>query len=145
MWPSGSLRSLVPVSTTNPSNAWNAQSTAAIRRARRQREDALGRARSITKAIAVASVAGVAAIGLYVSRVLPGHTSTSTGATAGTTGATAGASAGTSAGTSPGSSSGVSSTGGGNSSASQSGTSLAPPNNPPAQTQQPAPVVSGST
>lgn len=134
MWPSGWVRSLISVTTTNPYNAWNDQSTAAIRQARRQREDALGRARSISKSIAVASVAGVAAIGLYVSRAFPGHTSTPAGATAGTTGAT-----------SAGSSAGVPSTGGGNSSAGQSGTTLAPPNNPPAQAQQPAPVVSGST
>lgn len=134
MWPSGWLRSLIPVTTTKPSNAGNDQSTGAIRQARRQREEALRRARSITKSIAVASVAGVAAIGFYVSRALPGHASTPTGATAGTTGVT-----------STGSSAGVSPTGGGNSSAGQSGTSLAPPNNPPAQAQQPAPVVSGST
>lgn len=134
MWPSGWVPSLIPVTTTNPSKARNDQSTPAIRRARRQREDALGRARSITRTIAVASVAGVAAIGFYVSRALPGRTSTPVGATAGTTGA---ASAGSPAGVSP--------TGGGNSSAGQSATSLAPPNNPPAQTQQSPPVVSGSS
>jgi hypothetical protein len=81
----------------------------------------------------VASAAGVAAIGLYVSRALPGHRSTQTGATAASAGAT---SAGSSAGVSPTV---------GNSSACQSGTNLAPPNNPQAQTQQPSPVVSGST
>ncbi len=133
MWPSGWVRSLIAVTTTNPSNNWNDRSTAAIRQARRQREDALGRARSVTKSIAVASIAGAAALGLYVSRALPGHTTTP-GVTAGTTGAT---SAGASAGVSP--------TEGGNSSAGQSGTTLAPPNNPPTQAQQPAPVVSGST
>jgi len=122
------------VTTTNPSNAWGDQSSAAIRQGRRQREEALGRARSITKSIAVASVAGVAAIGFYVSRALPGRTSTPISATSGTTGATP---AGPSAGVSP--------TEGGNSSAGQSATSLAPPSSPPAQTQQPAPVVSGST
>ncbi len=134
MWLSGSLRSLSPVTTANPSNGWNEQSTAAIRRARRQREDALGRARSITKSIAVASVTGVVAISFYVSRALPGHRSTPSSATAATTGTT-----------SAGSSAEVSPTAGGNSSSGQSATSLAPPSNPPAQTQQPAPVVSGST
>ncbi len=134
MWASGWLRSLIRVVKTNPSNAGNHQSTAAIRRGRRRREDALERARSITRSIAVASVAGVSGIGFYVSRALPGHTSAPTGATAGTTG-----------GTSTGSNSGVSPAGGANPSANQSDTSLTPPNNPPTPTQQPAPVVSGST
>ena len=133
MWPSGWVRSLIPVTTTKPSNDWNDQSTAAIHQARRQREQALGRARSVTRSIAVASIAGAAALGLYVSRALPGHTTTPS-VNAGTTGAT-------SAGSPP----GVSPTGGGNSSAGQSGTTLSPPNNPPTQTQQPVPVVSGST
>ena len=119
---------------TNRSNVWDDQSTAATRQARRQRDDALGRIRSITKSIAVASVAGAVAIGLYVSRSLPGHTTTPTGVTAGTT-----------ATTSAGSSAGASSAGASSSSTGQTSTTLAPPNNPPAQTQQPAPVVSGST
>lgn len=134
MSPSGWLRNLVAMTTTNRSNDWNDQSTAATRQARRQRDDALGRIRSITKSIAVASIAGAVAIGLYVSRAVPGHRTTPTGVTAGTTGTT-----------SVGASAGVSPTGTSSSSAGQSTATLAPPNNPPAQTQQPAPVVSGST
>lgn len=94
---------------------------------RRRRDAALDRARSITKTVAVASVAAVAAFGIYLSRALPGHAATShpSGSTV-----------------SP--SNGNTSTNG-DSGAGQSPSDLAPPSSPPAQSQQQAPVVSGSS
>ncbi len=94
----------------------------------RRRDAAIERTRSITKTIAVTSVAAVAAFGIYISRALPGHaasTSVSTGSTV-----------------SPPTGGSVSA---GGSSPSQSSSSLAPPNSPPQQSQQSAPVVSGSS
>ena len=91
---------------------------------RRRRDAALLRTRSITKTIAVAAVAGVAALGIYISRALPGHAATTSGSTV-----------------SP--PNGTTSTGG--SSGGQSPSNLAPPNSPPVQSQQQAPVVSGSS
>jgi hypothetical protein len=94
---------------------------------RLRRDTALERTRSITKTVGVASVAAVAAFGIYLSRALPGHAATSTG----TTGAT------------------VSPTGGGASTGSgasaPSPSQLTPPSSPPVQSQQQAPVVSGSS
>jgi hypothetical protein len=95
---------------------------------RRRRDAALGRARSITKTVAVASVAAVAAFGIYISRALPGHAATSH------------TSSGSTVSPSDGSTSAGSDSGGG-----QSPSDLAPPNSPPAQSQQSAPVVSGSS
>jgi hypothetical protein len=92
---------------------------------RLRRDAALERVRSVTKTIAVASVAGVAVLGVYMSRAVPGHSSTPTGAATSASG-------------------GGQSTGGGTS-AGQSPSSLSAPNSPPAQSQQPAPVVSGSS
>ncbi|MGD0394488.1 MAG: hypothetical protein ABSC41_17820 [Acidimicrobiales bacterium] len=108
-------------------------------RARSQRDAALQRVRSITKAIALASVAGVVAIGIYVSRAVPRHSTTpaSTGAGstgAGTVGAGTGA-GGSAAGSAP----------AGPATGAQQPSNLSPPDNPPAQTQQQAPVVSGAT
>ncbi len=94
---------------------------------RHRRDAAFDRARSITKTIAVASVAAVAAFGIYLSRALPGHAATSH-----TSGSTVSPSDG-------------STSTGGDSGASQSPSDLAPPNSPPAQSQQRAPVVSGSS
>ncbi len=109
---------------------------------RRRRDDALERTRSITKTIGVASVAAVAALGIYLSRALPGHAATST-ATTGTgstaTGGTTGA-----GGTAATPSTGTPTTGSG-SSGSPSPTQLTPPTSPPVQTQRQAPVVSGSS
>ncbi len=95
---------------------------------RRRRDAAVARTRSITKAVAVASVAAVAALGIYISRAVPGHaaTTSSSGSTVSPeTGSTSGAS----------------------SSESQSSGGLAPPASPPTQSQpqQRAPVVSGSS
>jgi hypothetical protein len=98
---------------------------------RRRRDDALERTRSITRTIGVASVAAVAAFGIYLSRALPGHAATSSGSSG-------------SAGSAVSPSGGSASTGG-NSSSSPSPTTLAPPNSPPVQSQQQAPVVSGSS
>jgi len=72
----------------------------------------------------VASVGAVAVFGIYISRALPGHAATPSGTTSGST-------------------NGV--TAGGGSSAGQSPSNLATPSSPPAQSQQQAPVVSGSS
>ena len=112
---------------------------------RRRRDDALERTRSITKTIGVASVAAVAALGIYLSRALPGHAATST-ATTGTTGTGSTATGGTTGagGTAATPSTGTPTTGSG-SSGSPSPTQLTPPTSPPVQTQRQAPVVSGSS
>ncbi len=96
---------------------------------RQRRDAALDRTRSITKTVGVASLAAVAAFGIYLSRALPGHAATSTGTT--TTGSTG-----------SGSTSVNQSNGG---ATSGSPTQLAPPSSPPAQSQSQAPVVSGSS
>lgn len=75
----------------------------------------------------MASVAAVAAFGIYISRALPGHAATS-----GSAGSTVSPSVG-------------STSGGGDTSGGQSSGNLAPPNSPPVQSQQQAPVVSGSS
>jgi hypothetical protein len=108
-------------------------------RDRLRRDAALSRVGSMTRKIAVGSIAAAAAIGLYVSRALPGHSARPTpsgvaGSTAGTGGG------GTVAAVPPSGVSGGSSAGAGGSS-----NTLTPPTNPPSQTQQQAPVVSGST
>lgn len=132
---------------------------------RAQRDAALRRVRSITKAVAVGSVAAAAGIGVYVSRALPGHSSTTRASTtgAGTSGtpvtpATAPSSvapttpgtsvSGTGSGsgdTGSGTSSSGTSSSGSSSSGNGSASTLTPPTNVPAPTQQQAPVVSGST
>ncbi len=116
--------------------------------ARSRRDAALERVGSITKGIALVSVAAVAAIGIYVSRAVPGHSTTpakvggtvSGGSSAG--GAIAGGSSAGGA-IAGGSSAGGAPVGPGAGTAQPS--SLSPPNNPPTQTQQQAPVVSGAT
>ncbi len=114
---SGSLRSIQRVATTRGTGPASAE-----RQFRHRRDAGLERARSLTKTIGVASVAAVAVFGIYLSRALPGHPSTPAGSSV-----TSGAAAGV------------------GSSTGQSATNLAPPNAPPAQTQQQAPVVSGSS
>jgi len=91
---------------------------------RRRRDAALERTRSITRTIAVASVGAVAVFGVYVSRALPGHAATPAGTAAGSTNTAAA---------------------GGGSSAGQNPSNLATPSSPPVQSQQQAPVVSGSS
>jgi len=113
------------------SEVWTSRPVPADHRARSQRDAALERVGSITKAIGVASVAAVAVIGIYVSRAVPGHSTTPT--TAGT-GSVSGGSGG----------SATTGTQGGGAPAPQS-SSLSQPQKPPAQSQQQAPVVSGST
>jgi|ERR1022692_2276496 hypothetical protein len=111
----------------------------ADRRARLQRDAALDRVGSITRKIAVGSIAAGAVIGLYVSRALPGHsTRPAISGAAGSTTDIAGNNSGT-----PSSPSGVS--GGSSAGAGGSSSTLTQPTSPPTQTQQPAPVVSGST
>jgi hypothetical protein len=111
----------------------------AHRRAHLQRDAALDRVGSITRKIAVGSIAAAAAIGFYVSRALPGHSARpTTSGTAGSTPDTAGGNSGT-----PSSSSGVSA--GSSAGAGGSSSTLTQPTSPPSQTQQQAPVVSGST
>jgi len=59
--------------------------------ARRRRDLSLARVGTITKAIGAGTVVAVGAVGLYVSRALPGHQSSPTAATS--AGTTSGASA----------------------------------------------------
>jgi len=111
----------------------------AARRARIRRDTSLDRVNSITRKIAVGSIAAAVAIGVYVSRALPGHSARPTNS--GTTGSTADSNGGTSgAASSP---TGVS--GGSSADAGESSGTLTQPSSPPSQTQQQAPVVSGST
>ena|ERR1700722_3595308 len=128
MLASESIRIVGAMTDGRESEVWTSRPVRADHRARSQRDAALERLGSITKAIGVASVAAVAAIGIYVSRAVPGHSTTPTNAGSGTVSggsATAG-------------------TQGGGTQGAQSN-NLSPPQNPPAQSQQQAPVVSGST
>lgn len=111
----------------------------AARRARIRRDASLDRVGSITRKIAVGSIAAAVAIGVYVSRALPGHSARPV--TTGTTGSTPDLAGGTSG--TPSSSSGVS--GGSSAGAGTSSSTLTQPASPPSQSQQQAPVVSGST
>lgn len=87
-----------------------------------RRDGALNRLSSITTAIAVATIASVGAIGVYVAKALPGHH--------------AGASTGATTATVP---SGNSGQGTGSSNA------LNPPSTPPQAASAPPPVTSGSS
>ena len=104
--------------------------------ARYQRDAALERSRSVTKGIAFASVAAVAAAGVYLSQSLPGHSATSTSSS--TTPAGAGVVSGSSA-----SSSGDDPSG----SVNPNSSGVAAPASAPVQAPvgQQAPVVSGSS
>jgi hypothetical protein len=107
------------------------QASAAQRRraASLRRDGALDRLSSITGSIAVAILAAVAALGIYVAKALPGHhAGSNTGATnstvpAGNSGSGTGAGAG----------------------ASSSPNSINPPSTPPTAASAPPPVTSGST
>ncbi|MGA3147255.1 MAG: hypothetical protein ABSF33_07235 [Acidimicrobiales bacterium] len=118
------------MTTDRQSRAWIHPPPGFDHRARSQRDAALQRVNSITKAIAVASVTAAVAIGIYVSRAVPGHSTIPAGAASGTTGTTGAAS---------GTGSGVPAAG------TSQPSSLSPPNTPPTPTQQQAPVVSGAT
>ena len=90
-----------------------------------RRDGALNRLSSITGSIAVATVAAVGALGIYVAKALPGHH--------------AGASTGATTSSVP---SGNSGQGG---SASSSPNTLNPPSTPPTAASAPPRVTSGST
>ena len=92
---------------------------------RRRRDLGIQRARSVTKTLAVASAAAVAAFGFYISRALPGHTAPSNTSTVSPS------DSGTPGSASP--------------SGSQSPSDLTPPSSPPGPSRQQAPVVSGSS
>jgi hypothetical protein len=98
-----------------------------------RRDAALDRVGKLTKRIAVATVAAVGILGLYVSKSLPGHASTPTGQSpAGTTSPTTSAPATT---PSSGASSGPSTT----------QTAPTAPASPPVTTQRPTHVTSGAS
>ncbi len=90
-----------------------------------RRDGALNRLSSLTTAVAVATIASVGAIGVYVAKALPGHHA---GASTGATNATA--------------PSGNSGQGTG---ASSSSSGLNPPSTPPQAASAPPPVTSGSS
>jgi hypothetical protein len=93
--------------------------------ARIRRDDSLGRITKLTKMIGLGLLAATGALGLYLSKALPGRqTATQNSSTSGPASSTAAA---------------------GNSSAGTSSGRLSPPSSPPAQSRQPAPVVSGAT
>lgn len=57
-------------------NSAGGHQTSRERAARGRRDDSLRRVRSVTKGIAVAAVAGVGVLSLYVAKALPGHSAT---------------------------------------------------------------------
>ncbi len=90
-----------------------------------RRDGALNRLSTLTGSIAVAIIAAVAALGIYVAKALPGHhapSSATTSTAAGPAGSTA---------------QGVG--------ASSSANTLNPPSGPPTVASAPPPVTSGST
>jgi len=86
-----------------------------------RRDGALARLSSVTAAIAVATIVGVGALGLYVGRALPGHHSGSV----------------------PGASTSTGGTGNTGQASQQAG--LNPPSTPTQGASLPAPVTSGSS
>ena len=105
--------------------------------ARRQRDAGLERGRTITKGIAAASVAAVAAVGVYLSQALPGHAASTS-----TANSTAGAASPvTPAATPDDGSSSVPSDG----SSASSGSGISAPASAPAPAYRQAPVTSGSS
>jgi hypothetical protein len=90
-----------------------------------RRDGALNRLSSITGSIAIATVAAVGALGIYVAKALPGHR--------------AGASTGATTATVPAGNSGQ------GAGASSSSNALNPPSTPPQAASAPPPVTSGST
>ena len=102
------------------------QSSPAQRRhaASLRRDGALNRLSSITGSVAIATIAAVGALGIYVAKALPGHhAGASTGATTAT----------------------VPSGNSGQGSGLDSSNSLNPPSTPPPAASAPPPVTSGST
>ncbi|HVA08570.1 MAG TPA: hypothetical protein VNG12_17695 [Acidimicrobiales bacterium] len=92
--------------------------------ARRRRDESLGRVTTMTKTIGVSILAATGILGLYISKALPGHSTTAPSVTSNVASSNSNGNTG----------SGASTSGG-----------LAPPSSPPVQSQQPAPVVSGSS
>ena len=90
--------------------------------ARLRRDDALERISGVTKSIGIGIAVAVAALGFYVSKALPGHHATTSGAS--NTGSAAQTSSGT---------------------ASAPQSSINPPSTPTQNTVAPAPVTSGAT
>jgi len=99
--------------------------------ARHQRDAGLERGRTITKGIAAAAVAAVAATGIYLSQALPGHSATTSTTSGGTS---------TSSGSS---SSGAASDG--SADAGSSGSGISAPASAPSPAYQQAPVSSGAS
>ncbi len=108
---------MAPLRQANPAQRRHAASL--------RRDGALNRLSSITGSIAVATIAAVGALGIYVAKALPGHH--------------AGSSAGATTATVPAANSGV------GAGASSSPNSLNPPSTPPQAASVPPPVTSGST
>lgn len=100
------------------------------RRARIRRDDSLGRVTQITKSVGIGILAATGVLGLYFSKALPGHSTTTSNTTS------------PAASTSP---TGPSPTGSSPSGGFSGSTQLSPPSSPPVQSQQSAPVVSGAT
>ncbi len=145
MSPSGTVRSVVAMPRTDRS-AYRAATTQRAGRALARRDAGVRRVSSITRKIGVGLVAAVAAVGIYVSRAVPGHSSgtrqTTGTTTSGPTASTATPPGGTASSGSPATTPAPGAPSG--SSTAPTG-SLAPPASPPVHTHQQAPVVSGST
>ncbi len=90
-----------------------------------RRDTSLGRITRITKSLGVGIIAATGALGFYLSQALPGHSSTTQGTS------------------SP--ASNISPTGSSTSGNVSASGQLAPPSSPPVQSQQLAPVVTGSS
>ena len=127
----------------------------AVRSARRQRDAAFLRIRSVTKTVTVASLAGVAGLTIYFSQARPGHTTppvastvnpngTTPTPTGGSTAPNGDAGAGSATGGVP--SSGSTSSPGSSGAASDGGSNgFGTPAAAPQPSQQPAPVTSGAS
>jgi hypothetical protein len=89
--------------------------------ARIRRDDSLGRIAKITKALGISLLAATGALGLYLSKALPGHQTATQNVSASNTGSAGSTASGTSSG------------------------QLSPPSSPPLPAQKRAPVVSGAT
>ncbi len=98
-----------------------------------RRDGALARLSSITGAIAVATIAAVGVLGVYIEKALPGHHTT----TSNTAGSATSGNSGTGTGTGTGNS-------GANSGTNGQG-SLTPPSTPTQKAPAPAPVTSGAS
>ncbi len=97
---------------------------------RHRRDDSLDRVSRLTTRVAIGALAMVGALGLYVSRALPGHTTTPS----------------TSAGTaSPSTPTNPASAGSSGQASSQGSSAVSPPAAAPVQTQAPAQVSTGAS